>query len=85
MRTWDVKSLGAPVGQKPAQHRAVAFQELVGELDHARVGPAVLAQLEQTQKGSLLAPRRVLAHQDRRGGLRARHAGMAVHEDMAAG
>ncbi len=37
----------AAVGDEAAQHGAVALEQLVGEFDHAGVGPAVLAHAEQ--------------------------------------
>src|SRR5947208_16177918 len=50
----------AAIGEQARQQRAVALQQLVGELDHARVRPAVLAQLEQAQERRFLLSRRVL-------------------------
>jgi hypothetical protein len=57
------------IGDQAAHQGAVALEQLVGELDHAGVGPAMLAQLQQPQESFLFAARRMLGHQDRGGGL----------------
>src|SRR4029077_16999056 len=74
----------AAIGEQAAKQGAVALQQLVGELDHARVRPAVLAALEQAQERRFLLAWRVLAHQDRGGRLRARYAGMAMDQNVTA-
>ena len=74
---------GAAVGHEAAQHGAVALQQLVGELDHAGVRPAVLAHAEQLQEGGFLLRRRMLGHQDGGGRGRARDAGVAMDQDVA--
>ncbi len=76
---------GAAVGQKTAQQGAVALEQRVGELDHTRVGPAVLAHAQKLQESGLFLAGRVLAHQDGGSRGRARDASMAMYQHMAVG
>ena len=77
-------SLDAVVLAERRAEPAAAAEDVVGEADHARVGPGDGADLADAGEDAfLLAQRRVAGEQGRHGGGRARDAGVAVDQEVA--
>ena len=49
---------GSSINDEPFHQRTVALQQLVGEFHHPRVGPGVLAQIEDPEERRFLLARR---------------------------
>src|SRR5215472_16230916 len=72
----------AAVGDEALAQGTPALEQPVGDIDHAGVGPGLVADVQQSEEGIGFPPWIVLRHQQGRRGRGARDSGMAVDQQM---